>query len=247
MKYAITTFIHFAITISIYSQTIIPDLGVVDSTGQVILVKSSRPNSTRGLLTRWELKEKKWRKIGKPIPVSLGRNGLGWGKGHFRLSVASPNQKTEGDGKSPSGIFSLGTAFGYETNKTKFKSLKFPFYPINPSTFCVDDWKNPFYNKILQKPINPNWNSAEIMNREDGQYKYGIEVLHNSPSTGKHGSCIFFHIWKKPFEPTSGCTAMSEKNILILLNWIDSRKNPKLIQLTNTDLIPLLPIFPGIK
>jgi len=46
-----------------------------------------------------------------PVPVVLGKNGLAWGIG---LHPTNPETtyKKEGDGKSPAGIFSLGSAFG---------------------------------------------------------------------------------------------------------------------------------------
>ena len=48
------------------------------------------------------------------------------------------------------------------------------------------------------------------------------------------GSLIFFHIWRNPNKGTAGCTAVSGKNILKILKWIDVSKNPIILQLPKT-------------
>jgi D-alanyl-D-alanine dipeptidase len=70
------------------------------------------------------------------------------------------------------------------------------------------------------------------MRRDDVLYKYGIFVDHNSsPQISACGSCIFIHIWINKGKPTSGCTSLSEEQIVKLLHWLDIKKNPLLIQL----------------
>jgi L,D-peptidoglycan transpeptidase YkuD (ErfK/YbiS/YcfS/YnhG family) len=50
-----------------------------------------------------------WRLISGPMEATIGKNGF-----------ALPGEKREGDGKTPSGIFSLKRTFGYDkTVKTK--------------------------------------------------------------------------------------------------------------------------------
>jgi len=82
--------------------------------------------------------------------------------------------------------------------------------------------------------------SHERMLRDDDLYKYVVLVGHNTwkPKRGA-GSCIFLHIWRGETTPTAGCTAMPEVAILRLLAWLDSDKNPVLVQLTREDYLRL--------
>ena len=45
-----------------------------------------------------------------------------------------------------------------------------------------------------------------------------------------NGSCIFMHIWENDHSGTAGCTAMTEANLLKILNWIRAEKHPLLVQ-----------------
>ncbi len=50
---------------------------------QAIVVKTADWLSLRGTMQRYErsLRQDKWRPVGRAVPVSVGRNGLGWGMG----------------------------------------------------------------------------------------------------------------------------------------------------------------------
>ena len=62
---------------------------------------------------------------------------------------------------------------------------------------------------------------SEKMLRDDGLYKWGVFVEHNPAAAPGAGSCIFLHIWKDSTTPTTGCTAMAEKDLVKLLRWLD--------------------------
>jgi D-alanyl-D-alanine dipeptidase len=73
------------------------------------------------------------------------------------------------------------------------------------------------------------------MARPDDLYKWVINIEQNFPDVKAGcGSCIFFHVWRKPNSPTEGCTAMSETNIVTLLKWLDPQSEPLLVQLPKT-------------
>ena len=64
------------------------------------------------------------------------------------------------------------------------------------------------------------------------EYDLGVVVAHNSNPVAKGaGSCIFLHIWKDAESGTAGCTAMPRENLETILNRLDAKKNPVLIQL----------------
>ncbi len=204
----------------------------IPSSRQLVLVLSPDENSTSAILRRFEKKDAKWEQVGTAHPVMLGRSGLAPGTGIHDPQLLSAKPKREGDGKSPAGIFRFGTAFGYAKEAT----FKLPYLHSGEAIECVDDSGSGFYNQLVDNALmTKDWLSSEFMRRKDEQYRWGIVVNHNTPAKPMGGSCIFFHIWKAPGEATSGCTAMSEENLLDLMNWLDPKDAPLLVQLTGKD------------
>src|SRR5437868_2761265 len=78
---------------------------------QLLTVTAQGWDNLQGTLKLYERTEDNsaWNQVDEQIPVVLGQKGLAWGIG---LHSGTPEKK-EGDRKSPAGIFSLGTAFGF--------------------------------------------------------------------------------------------------------------------------------------
>ena len=155
-----------------------------------------------------------WESVFEPIHAVAGRNGF-----------ADAGEKKEGDGKTPSGIFPLKTTFGYaETVKTKM-----PYRQVLADDIWVDDVNADDYNQWGKKQETLA-TSYEMMKRDDDLYKYGIVIEYNTdPVIKGNGSAIFLHIWKCPGLPTAGCVAVSEENILKILDWLDPASSPLII------------------
>ena len=204
-------FLSFLFPAAIFAQEEIPFPleNILPETRQVILVQEKSSVNAQGQLTAWEYKQA-WQKVLGPIDVTLGRNG-----------VAEENQKREGDGRTPSGIFELRRAFGYLPSV----ETELAYTQVQENDFWIDDPESAYYNQWVKEAGSAK--SFECLKREDDLYKYTIIVEYNtSPVIAGHGSAIFFHIWRGPDKPTAGCIAMEEKNILKLLNWLDQNKNP---------------------
>jgi D-alanyl-D-alanine dipeptidase len=201
---------------------------------QAVVVTTKDWNSVQGQARLYERKNTKlkWIAVGKSFSVVGGENGMAWGAGLHELPSDTGRVllKTEGDGKSPAGIFSLTSAFGSD-KKPGF--VKLPFTQLEEFTECVDDVNSAHYNKIVDriKVGNFDWNSSEKMLAIGEQYDLGITVAHNSERQAGGGSCIFLHIWKDANSGTAGCTAMSRENIEMVLRFLSPQKNPVLIQL----------------
>lgn len=201
-------------------------------TSQLVVVRSPTDASTQARLQRFEKNEGKWQPVGSPVTVTLGRTGLAWGNGEHEPQAGL--QKREGDGKSPAGIYYFGQIFGYApSNEVNFKM---PYAHADEALECVDDSKSFYYNRLIDsRLVKKDWTSSEQVRRPDHQYRWGVVVNHNTPAVAQGGSCIFLHIWKEPGAPTSGCTAMSEADLLELLHWLDPAKFPQLLQVTEAD------------
>ena len=151
------------------------------------------------------------------------------------MGFAAIDNKREGDGKSPSGIFPLGIAFGYDPSVV----TKMPYRQATDDDFWVDDVNSEDYNKWVKG--EPNAVSWEKMKRDDDQYKYGVVIEYNMhPIVKGKGSAIFLHEWK-PGESTAGCVSMSEEMILKILGWLDPAKKPLIIMGKESELRAMKP------
>jgi D-alanyl-D-alanine dipeptidase len=210
---------------------------------QILVVTTQDWDGVQGTLQAYERPgaHKRWKAVGSPIPVVVGKKGLGWGAGlasasdigpHGAGNSATPGPvKKEGDNKSPAGIFRLSTAFGYAPEEPT--GWKMPYVVLTPSVECVDDAHSKFYNRVLDRAsVTPDWNSSEQMLRADGEYRWGLVVAHNTePVTPGVGSCIFMHIWLGPEKGTTGCTAMEQEQLEGVLARLDPARSPLLVQL----------------
>jgi D-alanyl-D-alanine dipeptidase len=226
-------FLHFS-TIC-FAQTK-NDLPIPENSRQMILVLTDSITSTNGYLFYFERQNDKnvWTQINNKIPVVLGRNGLGWGRGLNSIDSSKLPIKTEGDGRSPAGVFELGAAFGYSSAE-EMKGLKIPYIPITEMVECIDDINSDYYNQIIKRDEikKLDWQSSEKMFFAEIWYEQGVVVNQNTNPTNKgSGSCIFLHNWSKPNETSAGCTEMEPMNLKKIIYWLDSSANPILIQLT---------------
>lgn len=200
---------------------------------QVLLVLSSNTPSIHA--NAWMLERAQtsdaWRPLRGPFLVTLGRNGLAWGVGEH--SSPPPTDfpiKREGDGCSPAGIFRIPFAFGIPPS-TDASWIKLPYTHLTQDIIGIDDPKSQYYNQVLNaRTVERDWDSDERMNRHQKVYRWGAFIAHNPDAIPGGGSCIFLHLWPGPGRSTAGCTAMSEKDLIQTLQWLDPSQNPRLIQ-----------------
>lgn len=211
---------------------------------QMIVVTAADWDAVEGRLQRFErdTASAAWHPIGEPIAIVVGNHGMGWGIGIVATDqstrIAAEPVKREGDGKSPAGVFALGTAFGYASQPLPGSAM--PYLNLIPTTECVDDVASKHYNRIVDSStVAPDWNSSEHMRNVGEAYRWGIVVDHNGIVPGHDakqpqpggGSCVFLHIWHSPSQGTAGCTAMPQIELETLLRWLDPKRDPLLVQL----------------
>jgi L,D-peptidoglycan transpeptidase YkuD (ErfK/YbiS/YcfS/YnhG family) len=206
---------------------------------QLVLVTTKNWDAVPGVMRRFTRvnAQAPWTKVGGDVPVVVGRNGLGWGRGiHPPANLPGPI-KHEGDGKSPAGIFRLSSAFGL-ADPDKMKSVKLPYRQLTNGVECVDDPKSTRYNSITDRSsaAKVDWDSSEKMRAVGDPYRLGIVVDHDmAPPEPGGGSCVFIHLWDNAHTGTSGCTAMAPASMEALLPWLDPAAKPVLVQLTESD------------
>jgi L,D-peptidoglycan transpeptidase YkuD (ErfK/YbiS/YcfS/YnhG family) len=188
---------------------------------QIIFVTNTDSSSSLVSIYALEKDAGKWRIVMGPIKGNIGRNGF-----------AAFGRKREGDGKTPSGIYPLGTTFGYAPSI----DTGMPYRQATKNDYWVDDINSPFYNRWVTGDAGAA--SVEKMRRDDDLYKYGIVVEYNTnPVVKGYGSAIFFHVRRGEGKPTAGCVSMSEEAIVKLLAWLEAKKKPIAVMGTEAELV----------
>ncbi len=183
-----------------------------------------------------------WQRVLGPFPGRLGRAGLVWGLG-IHETPRGATTKTEGDGRSPAGIFRIGGL--WTTHPTPVRHhRRLPEVKVGPNDLWVSDPRLPrLYNRHvrLDHPARTPWELHEQMRQKDYPHSIKLLICHNKEDTPGRpvvgaGSSIFFHIWRRDgATPTAGCTSMAEASIRALIARIDPGKNPVYILLPRSE------------
>lgn len=197
------------------------------SSQQLLLVTTQDWHTPKGWLQRYQRNGSgsDWQPVGKAIEVVVGEKGLAW---RGDIEPITENQdliKSEGDMRTPIGVFRIGPAFGFPS---VVQNMQIPYQPLMESTICVDDSESRYYNQMIDagKITHPDWHSAERMHTIP-QYELGAVIQYNTAKPiPKAGSCIFMHIWRSPTSGTHGCVAMEKENLRVVLTWLDPEKEP---------------------
>ena len=166
----------------------------------------------------------------------LGRKGLGWGLGLHRKPAGDAPVKREGDERAPAGVFHLVEVFGFASAE-EAGVANFPYRHLTPDVEGIDDPASRYYNRLVdgRSVERRDWKSSEQMRAAGEVYRWGVVVGHNWDQVSGAGSCIFLHIWERPGEGTSGCTAMPAEQLRKVIRWLDQRKQPILVQLPEVE------------
>jgi len=181
---------------------------------QVLTVIGQKQTSTSVAIQAYEIKYGEWRRELIKMSGVIGKKGF-------------TNEKTEGDKKTPIGMYAFGTAFG---KNIKPAAIAWPYKKITTKDFWVDDKTSKDYNKWVRYTGNPDkkWKSYERMNHS--LYKYGAVIKYNmDPIIKGKGSAIFLHVWRGKGTSTAGCAATTEKNVVRILTWLDPAKKPQIV------------------
>jgi D-alanyl-D-alanine dipeptidase len=203
------------------------------SAKQLVVVTTANWSSVPGTLRRYERKRAgaRWEPVGEPIAVVVGKAGLGWGDGAAVVAghAQADPVKQEGDGRSPAGIFRIGSAFGYAAEKPAGWAL--PYLALTPATECVDDRDSKYYNRIVERSGDADWKSSEHMRDAGVYYEWGAVIEQNPEARPGDGSCVFLHISDGSGAGTEGCTAMAKPELEALLGWLRPKDQPLLVEM----------------
>lgn len=161
-----------------------------------------------------------WRVAHGPFKCNIGKKGLG--------------KEKEGDGKSPQGVYKLGSAFGYGGAP---RNMNWPWRETTDKDYWVEDNKSQYYNQYVNiDNVEKDWKKATKL--EVLKYRRALEIKYNPNNNKDLGSAIFLHVWKDSNTKTSGCTSASVTTIDTVLRWLDPDKNPVLMQYEYANPLP---------
>ncbi|MEW9625719.1 L,D-transpeptidase family protein [Rhodanobacter geophilus] len=209
--------------------------GAWSNADQMVLVTVPDWNTIEGTLRTYQRDHgSAWHEVGKAWPVVIGRSGSAWGIGLNPARHGGP-QKREGDGRSPAGVFRIGTAFGYAAHA----DTAMPYRALTATDYCMDVSGTPLYNRIADTAkvgAAALKGASEPMRRDlhfhgDQAYRIGFVIGHNPDGVPNGGSCIFAHLWSSPTTGTTGCTAMTPGTMQRLLEWLKPQAHPVFVLL----------------
>jgi L,D-peptidoglycan transpeptidase YkuD (ErfK/YbiS/YcfS/YnhG family) len=201
---------------------------------QLVLVTTANWNTDHGRLRTFARDGGSWREVGAAVPVTIGKNGAGWGLGLNDPRADGP-VKREGDNRSPAGVFRIGQVFGYASKA----DTAMPYRALSLTDYCVDVSGAAQYNRIVDAKVvgaAAVKGSTEPMRRDihangDQRYRLGFEIEQNPRAKPQAGSCIFGHLWKSPTDATAGCTAMTPAVMQSLVAWLKPDQRPVFVLL----------------
>ena len=141
------------------------------------------------------------------IKCSIGKRGI-------------TSTKVEGDNKTPKGNFAFKEIFYRKDRISQIKaSLK--KVVIKKNMGWCDDPSSKNYNKMIKFPFD--WGAEKLWLKEN-IYDVILVINYNlKPIIKNKGSAIFLHIAKKNYTPTKGCVGIAKKDILFLINKINTK------------------------
>lgn len=179
--------------------------------GQAIVVQD-RQNGFSAQIELWAKENDSWQKL-REFQAVIGKNGF-----------APIGEKREGDNRTPSGTYKLGTTFGYQASIDS----KMSYRQLTENDYWVDDPSSSQYNTWVYGV--PSARSYERLRRTDSMHKFGIVISYNiNPVVAGNGSSIFLHVWRSPGTGTAGGIALAEDDIVQVLRLLDPAKDPTII------------------
>jgi L,D-peptidoglycan transpeptidase YkuD (ErfK/YbiS/YcfS/YnhG family) len=187
----------------------------------ITAVSSGKTNAARtGTLTWWRRKGKTWIKIGS-APARFGYNGLS-------------DNRLEGDGTTPTGIYTLPLAFGLKPNP----GTRLPWRHVDGGSWWDENSLKPRYNTWHENcPVTICWkastrsaHSSEHLADYPVQYAYAAFIGFNAgtrqvrPPARPSGSGIFLHVNGTGY--TAGCVSIPRSSLVALLKWLNPAAKP---------------------
>lgn len=128
--------------------------------------------------------------------------------------------KREGDKRTPTGVYQFMQNFGILADPGSV----LPYKQVDRYDFWVDDEESSYYNQMVSvREVAADWSSAEPLAAVDPAYHYALALNYNTDArTPGKGSAIFLHGLDPKKDWTSGCIAIPEEQVKLLVQEVDA-------------------------
>lgn len=183
-------------------------LKVSNQTSQLVTVQATGTHA----VVQFHQKDSKgkWSKV-FDVNGYIGYNGLG-----------NPSTRREGDGTTPTGVYSFGQLFGVAPNP----GTKLPYTQLTWNHWWVGDSNSKYFNTLQDRRVTgKNWSTdgGEAIIDNPVAYKYGIAINFNmNRKTAYRGWGIHFHCIAGNSHSTAGCVEIPPLAMKEFLQQVDS-------------------------
>jgi L,D-peptidoglycan transpeptidase YkuD (ErfK/YbiS/YcfS/YnhG family) len=137
--------------------------------------------------------------------------------------VAPLEEKREGDGRTPSGVYGFDFFFGVAADP----GVKLPYRRITGrSIVWDDDPASPRYNTWVDLTVQDAGREPEPMYVSPA-YDHGAVIAYNTARTPGLGSAIFLHVSNGG--ATAGCVSLPAGQLVEVLRWLDPAQIPRIV------------------
>lgn len=174
------------------------ELDLAQSVSQLIIVAAG--SGSTATLSMYQKSSGEWSQI-LVTSAHIGKNGIG--------------KTSEGDGKTPTGVYYFTKAFGNNSNP----GTSLSYLQVDSSYYWVDDSNSIYYNQLVStNTVTADWDSAEHIVSYPTAYAYCLALNYNSSCTPGKGSAIFLHC--DTGNATAGCIAIPKSSMVTVLQHV---------------------------
>ena len=123
-------------------------------------------------------------------------------------------RKQEGDEGTPAGLLPLRRVL-FRADRLKRPRAAVPVTLLAPTDGWCDEPLETAYNRMIRLPYAAR---HEALWREDSLYDIiGVLGWNDAPPVRNEGSAIFLHLARPDYDPTAGCIALAQPDLLAVL------------------------------
>ncbi|MDT4911002.1 MAG: hypothetical protein QOC66_130 [Pseudonocardiales bacterium] len=157
-----------------------------------------------------------WRAVGPSVQAHLGAGGIG--------------QASEQSSRTPTGSYTLTQAFGHDSNP----GTSLPYVQTTPADWWISQ-SGPLYNTRQRCSSGCSFTQGapnEPLYSTMPYYRYAVVIDYNTRNApggvrAGAGSAFFLHV--SVGQPTAGCVAIAQDQLVRLLRWLAPAQHPRIL------------------
>ena len=174
---------------------------------QVITVEVAHSTSTHATVELWSrIAPGKYHRTHGPYQAHVGYNGV--------------DKTREGDGRTPTGVFTLTRAFGNHANN----GTRLPYFQAGKRDWWDENPASSEHNEHVVRTTSPG-GASENLYDVGAAYAHAIVVNYNTdPIVKGKGSAIFIHV--TTHHATAGCISLQPTTLDTVMRWLLPADHP---------------------